>query len=165
MHIISWATHFCNIINSSNNSVPPWYYACPIPDTIFYVPEMCNPACACSSETDSTALCLSLPRWHEVFQLLQWVMEWLKPTQKGSSALLIELKHKGRHSSPFQKAQMIYWERPSPVGSAICHLSLPNPAPPSLHPLATCLSQAPPSFYGDCTSSANISHTTPCLLY
>lgn len=165
MCIISLAIHFCNVINSSNNSVPPWNYACSISDTIFRVPERCNPACACSSETHSTALCLSLPSGRKPSSLPRWVMEWLKPTQRGSVALLIELQHEGRHSSQFQQLQMIYWERPTPGGPAISHLSLPNPAPPSVHPPATCPSQAPPSFCGDCASSANSSQTTPCLLH
>ena len=46
MCIISWATHFLNMINSSNNSVPPRYQVCPFPNTILRVPETCNPVFA-----------------------------------------------------------------------------------------------------------------------
>lgn len=133
MHMISWA-YFCNVINLSNNSVPPWHYVCPIANTIFSVLAMCNPACGCSSETLLHATHSSSGK--QLSSCHRWVMEWLKPTQKGSSAFLMEQHYKGGHSSQLQQQQMIYWVSPTPRGPAISHLFLPILPLPHLHPPA-----------------------------
>lgn len=109
------------------------FVAFPIPSSMF---QRCAILLVLAQQKETKLLHASHSKWHETFQL-PWVSNGVtKANTEKKQFPFNRPQYKGNTQA--RSSKWFYWESPTPLGPAIFHLSLPNPAPP-MSPPSCCL--------------------------